>query len=59
MRPSAIDRPAASSAARLIRRPDDSFSSDLLWLFWVLVRFRYVLSAETFVLTLKPMMSPP
>jgi len=39
-RPSEIARPAASSAARLIRKPDDSFSSDLLRSFWVLLRLR-------------------
>ena len=39
-RPSLIDRPAASSAARLIRKPDDSFSSDLLIWLSVTDRFR-------------------
>ena len=37
---SLLTRPAASSAARLIRKPDDSFSSDLPRLPSVTERFR-------------------
>ena len=39
-RPSEIARPAASSAARLIRKPEESFSSDLDRSFCVLDRLR-------------------
>src|SRR5690554_209040 len=55
-RPSEIARPAASSAARLMRRPLDSFSNDFERSFCVLDRFRYALSAETLVLICIPMM---
>jgi hypothetical protein len=40
-------RPAASSAARLMRRPLESFSSDFETSFWLLDRLRYELSALT------------
>ena len=39
-RPSEMDRPAASSPARLMRRPVDSFSRDLERSFWVALRLR-------------------
>ena len=39
-RPSEIASPAASSAARLIRKPDDSRSSDLLIALFVVDRLR-------------------
>ena len=39
-RPSEMARPAASSAARLMRKPLDSFSSDFDMSFWVTDRFR-------------------
>src|SRR6478609_7273251 len=55
-RPSEIARPAASSAARLMRKPDDSFSSDLLRSFCVLDRLRYELTAAMFWLIERPMM---
>ncbi len=45
-----MDRPAASSAARLIRRPLDSFSSDLDIALSETERFRYAFIAETFEL---------
>ena len=54
-RPSEMARPAASSAARLMRKPEERRSSDLL--IWSLVtdRLRYEFSAATLVLTLMPM----
>src|SRR5659263_146799 len=55
-RPSEIARPAASSAARLMRKPDDSFSSDLARSFCVLDRLRYELVAAMFWLIERPMM---
>ena len=55
-RPSEIARPAASSAARLMRKPDESFSSDLLRSFCVLDRLRYELTAAMFWLIERPMM---
>ena len=45
---SLIERPAASSAARLIRKPDESFSRLLESCPSVTVRFRYELNAATF-----------
>src|SRR3712207_6331801 len=54
-RPSEMARPAASSAARLMRKPLESFSSDLpIWLS-VTDRLRYALNAAMLVLTLRPM----
>src|SRR5450830_243084 len=53
---SEIARPAASSAARLMRKPDESFSSDLLRLPCVVVRLRAALRAAMLVLTERPMM---
>src|SRR5687768_2269969 len=47
-------RPAASSAARLIRKPEESFSSDLLIWPSVTDRLRYALSAAMLVLTRRP-----
>ncbi len=49
--PSEIARPAASSAARLMRRPDDSFSIDFDSAMEVLKRLRWALNASTFVFT--------
>ncbi len=49
--PSEIARPAASSAARLMRSPEESFSIDLdsaIEVFW---RLRWALNASTFVFT--------
>src|SRR3954451_23519872 len=53
-RPSEMARPAASSAALLMRKPEDSRSSDLFIEFWVVLRLRYAFSAATLVLTLRP-----
>src|ERR1700709_1732301 len=55
-RPSEIARPAASSAARLIRSADESRSSDLLIALFVVDRLRYAFIAAMLVLTLRPMM---
>src|SRR6476620_6923516 len=52
--PSEIARPAASSAARLMRKPEESFSSDLLIWPSVTDRLRYALSAATLLLTRRP-----
>ncbi|MOA27648.1 hypothetical protein D3C78_1485350 [compost metagenome] len=52
-------RPAASSAARLTRRPLDSFSSDLERARSVMPMFRWVLMAETLVLIRSDMSIPP
>src|SRR3954453_22473642 len=49
--PSEIARPAASSAARLMRRPDDSFSIDFDRPVAVAERLRCALNASTFVFT--------
>ena len=49
--PSEIARPAASSAARLMRRPDESFSMDFDSAMEVLKRLRWALNASTFVFT--------
>ena len=49
--PSEIARPAASSAARLMRRPDDSFSIDFESAIDVAERLRCALNASTFVFT--------
>jgi hypothetical protein len=57
--PSEIARPAASSAARLIRRPDDSFSIDFDSAADVLTRLRCALNASTFVFTRRDMRDPP
>src|SRR3954471_1551979 len=53
-RPSEMARPAASSAAELMRQPEDSRSSDLFSEFWVVLRLRYAFSAAMLVLTLRP-----
>src|SRR3954447_4811758 len=53
-RPSEMASPAASSAARLIRKPEDSFSSDLLICPSVTDRLRYALSAAMLLLTRRP-----
>src|SRR4051794_1169603 len=54
-RPSEIERPAASSAARLMRKPLDSFSRDFdIWLS-VTDRFRYAFWAAMFWLMRRPM----
>src|SRR5919112_1539080 len=55
-RPSEIARPAASSAARLMRKPEESFSSDLLIWPSVTDRLRYALSAAMLLLTRRPTM---
>src|SRR6476620_2140363 len=57
-RPSEIARPAASSAARLMRKPLDSFSSDLLIAPCVTDRLRYELKASMFWLMRRPMVFP-
>src|SRR3954453_7611581 len=54
-RPSEIARPAASSAARLIRKPLDSFSNDLLICPSVTDRLRYEFCAAMFWLMRRPM----
>src|SRR5690606_25511992 len=46
---------AASSAARLMRRPDDSFSRVLAIEVLVVLRFRRAFSADTFVLMIMDM----
>ena len=46
----AMPRPAASSAARLIRKPDDSFCIELATALFVSPRFRYAFRAEMLVL---------
>src|SRR5919112_5507314 len=56
-RPSEMDRPAASSAARLMRNPLDSFSSDLLSWPSVTDRLRYEFCAAMFWLMRRPMMT--
>src|SRR6476620_2768780 len=53
-RPSEIASPAASSAARLMRKPDDRRSSDLLIALFVVERLRYAFIAAMLVLTLRP-----
>ena len=58
-RPSEIARPAASSAARLIRKPLDSFSSDLAIWPSVTDRLRYAFIAAMFWLIRRLMMFPP
>src|SRR5512132_2391839 len=55
-RPSEIASPAASSAARLMRKPEESFSSDLLIWPSVTDRLRYALSAAMLLLTRRPTM---
>src|SRR4051794_6626176 len=55
-RPSEMARPAASSAARLMRKPEESFSSDLLIWPSVTDRLRYALSAAMLLLTRRPTM---
>jgi hypothetical protein len=52
-------RPAASSAARLIRNPDDSFSNDFDIIESVALRLRYAFSAATLVLIRRATASPP
>src|SRR4051794_14621103 len=54
-RPSEMASPAASSAARLMRKPEESFSSDLLIWPSVTDRLRYALSAAMLLLTRRPM----
>src|SRR3954465_10041197 len=54
-RPSEMARPAASSAARLIRKPEESFSSDLLIWLSVTDRLRYEFIAAMLLLTDRPM----
>src|SRR4051812_14846376 len=54
-RPSEMARPAASSAARLMRKPEDSFSSDFCICPSVTDRLRYALSAAMLLLTRRPM----
>ncbi len=58
-RPSEMASPAASSAARLIRKPEESFSSDLLIWPSVTDRLRYALSAAMLLLTRRPTDFPP
>src|SRR3954466_14054192 len=53
-RPSEMASPAASSAARLMRKPEESFSSDLLIWPSVTDRLRYALSAAMLLLTRRP-----
>src|SRR4051794_4569937 len=53
-RPSEMARPAASSAARLMRKPEESFSSDFCICPSVTERLRYALSAEMLLLTRRP-----
>ena len=48
-------RPAASSAARLMRKPDESRSSDLLIWLSVTDRLRYEFIAAMLLLTFRPM----
>src|SRR5215212_10402660 len=55
-RPSEMARPAASSAARLMRKPEESFSRDLLIWPSVTDRLRYALSAAMLLLTRRPTM---
>src|SRR5688500_17891596 len=57
-RPSEMLRPAASSAARLMRKPEDSFSSDLAMAPSVTERFRYAFMAAMFWLMRIPMIPP-
>ena len=47
-------RPAASSAARLMRKPEDSFSSDLLIAPSLTDRLRYAFSAAMLLLRRRP-----
>src|SRR3954470_13029781 len=54
---SEMARPAASSAARLMRRPLDSFSMDLLMAVWVPSSWRWALNASVLVLTRSDMPS--
>ena len=44
LKPSAIDKPAASSEARLILKPLDNFSKDLLRELVVFQKLRYALT---------------
>ena len=54
-RPSEMDRPAASSAALLMRKPLDSFSSELDIFLSVADRLRYEFIAAMLVLIRRPM----
>src|SRR5438552_3841299 len=54
-RPSLMLRPAASSAARLMRKPLDNFSSDFDMLLSLTDRFRYAFIAAMFWLMRRPM----
>src|SRR5262245_59327470 len=53
---SEMTRPAASSAARLIRKPEESFSSDFDIAVSLTVRLRYELIAAMLVLILRPIL---
>jgi hypothetical protein len=57
--PSEMARPAASSAARLIRRPEESFSIDFDSAVDVACRLRCALNASTFVFTRRAIRDPP
>src|SRR4051812_19712954 len=52
---SLIARPAASSAARLIREPDESFSIDFCSLLFVPTRLRWALNASMLLFTRRDM----
>ena len=58
-RPWLMDRPAASSAARLIRRPEDSFSSEPAMPLSVVDRLRYAFIAMMLELMRRLMVLPP
>src|ERR1700754_3297241 len=51
-------RPAASSAARLMRRPDESFSIDFDCAYCVDCRLRWALNASMLLLTRRDMLPP-
>src|SRR5438309_9332983 len=53
-----LTRPAASSAARLIRNPEDSFSRELVRASDVVLRLRYALNAMMFWL-IRMLLTPP
>ncbi|MNS01489.1 hypothetical protein D3C72_327720 [compost metagenome] len=56
---SAIVKPAASSAAPLIRRPEDSRWSDFERAVSFMVSWRWAFMAPTLVLMRSPMVIPP
>jgi hypothetical protein len=58
-RPSEIASPAASSAARLIREPEESRSSEVVRASLVVARLRWAFIATVLVVTLKPTVAPP